>query len=76
MRNGYRPQEYQGAFMISDAFISLGAPDGSWTVTGFVNNIENEAVFNGSVQKTFVTGVFYNHLRPPRTYGLRVTGRF
>jgi iron complex outermembrane recepter protein len=76
MRNGYRPQEFQGAFMITDAFISLGAPDGRWTVTGFINNIENEAVFNGSVQKTFVTGVFYNHVRPPRTYGLRVSGKF
>jgi iron complex outermembrane recepter protein len=76
MRNGYRAQEYQDSFMISDAFVSIGSPDGTWTLTGFVNNIENEAVFNGSVQKTFVSGVFYNHLRPPRTYGLRVTGKF
>jgi iron complex outermembrane recepter protein len=76
MRNGYRPQEYQGAFMVTDASVTLGAPDGRWTVTGFVNNIENAAVYNGSVQKTFVTGVFYNHLRPPRTFGLRVAGRF
>jgi iron complex outermembrane recepter protein len=76
MRNGYRPQEYQDSFTMSDALISIGAPDESWTLSGFVNNIENAAVFNGSVQRTFVTGVFYNHLRPPRTYGVRVSGRF
>ncbi len=43
--------------------------------TGFVNNTEDEIVFANSLQSPAKPGVLYNQLRPPRTYGVRLSMR-
>jgi iron complex outermembrane receptor protein len=66
----------QGGYMMSNARITYETPDGRWGVTGFVNNLENEVVFANSLQHPAKAGVIYNQVRPPRTYGLRISAKF
>ncbi|WGM47959.1 Vitamin B12 transporter BtuB [Brevundimonas sp. NIBR10] len=63
----------QDAYMMSNARVTWEAPSGGVAVTGFVNNIEDELVFANSFQSPAKAGTIYNQLRPPRTFGLRVS---
>lgn len=67
----YREVEKQGAYMMSDVFLTLEGPDEKWSITAFVNNIEDKEVLARAGTRPildFPVGT----LRPPRTYGLRV----
>jgi len=61
----------QTSYMTSNARITWETGSGRFALTGFVNNIENELVFSNSFQSPVKSGVIYNQLRPPRTYGIR-----
>ena len=65
----------QDSYMMSNARVTWEAPSGNVAVTGFVNNLEDELVFANSSQSPAKAGVIYNQLRPPRTFGVRVTLR-
>lgn len=71
----YLPEMRAGAFMMSDAFATLEGPDKRWSLTGFINNIEDETVISGAFQRPVLQSV-YATLRPPRTYGVRGTIKF
>lgn len=71
----YRPEEVQGSFMKSDAFVSLANVPARWSITGFINNIENKTTLAG-LGPAPVTAAIYAVLSPPRTYGLRGTFSF
>lgn len=71
----YLPEIYQDGFTSSDAFLTLEAPDDRWSVTAFVNNIEDDTVLAGAFVRPVLQTVYAN-LRPPRTYGVRLTARF
>jgi iron complex outermembrane recepter protein len=71
----YLPEQRQDSYMMSDAYVSLESSDGVWSITGFVNNIENETVYAGSNLQP-VIAVVHNILRPPRTYGIRAAFHF
>lgn len=62
--------------MMSNARITWESNGGMFALTGFVNNIEDEIVFSNSLQSPAKSGVIYNQLRPPRTYGIRGTVKF
>ncbi len=67
----YREVEKQRAYMMSDAFLTLEGPNEKWTVTAFINNIEDKEVLARAGTRPildFPVGT----LRPPRTYGLRL----
>lgn len=66
----------QGSYMMSNARLTYETPSGAFSLTGFINNIENELVFANSLQSPAKPGVLYNQLRPPRTYGIRAGWRF
>ena len=66
----------QGSYMMSNARLTYETASGKLAVTAFVNNIENRLVFANSVQSPAKSGVIYNQIRPPRTYGIRGTIRF
>jgi iron complex outermembrane receptor protein len=59
----------------SDAYLTLTAPERRWSVTGFVNNLENSTVFAGGLTRP-ITNTTILTLRPPRTYGARVGFHF
>ncbi|MDT0510108.1 TonB-dependent receptor domain-containing protein [Novosphingobium sp. MMS21-SN21R] len=66
----------QGSYMVSNARVTWESASGAISLTGFVNNLENELVFANSLQSPAKAGVVYNQLRPPRTYGIRAGVRF
>lgn len=72
----YLEQGRQGAYAMSNARVTYEAPGGEWSLTGYVNNIEDKVVFANSLQSPAKAGVIYNQVRPPRTYGLRVSKSF
>jgi iron complex outermembrane receptor protein len=71
----YLPEQEQDAYMQSDAFITLQGPDNNWSLTGFVNNIEDKRVLTYSVVRPVLQAV-YGVFAPPRTYGLRASVNF
>jgi iron complex outermembrane receptor protein len=66
----------QGRYRMSNARATYETADGRYAFTAYVNNIEDEVVLANSLQSPAKAGVIYNQIRPPRTYGLRVTGTF
>lgn len=71
----YLPEARQGSYMMSDAFITLESADRTWSITGYINNIEDEVVLANASLKP-VVDVNYVTLRPPRTYGVRLGYKF
>ncbi|CCA90383.1 TonB-dependent receptor [Novosphingobium sp. PP1Y] len=67
----FRDVEKQGAFMMSDAYLTLEGPEGRWTVTAFINNIEDEEVLARAGSRPILDFPI-GTLRPPRTYGARL----
>lgn len=67
----YLPEQYQKAYRSSDAYLTLSGPKDLWSITGFVNNLENRTIYAGSNLRP-VAPVVFNILRPPRTYGVRL----
>jgi iron complex outermembrane receptor protein len=61
---------------MSNARLSWEAAGGAWSVTAFVNNIEDDIVFSNSLQSPVKGGTIYNQMRPPRTWGVRTSFRF
>lgn len=71
MNANFRAEEKQGGFMMSDAFLTLEGPQDKWSVTAFVNNVEDKDVLARAGTRPildFPVGT----LRPPRTYGVRL----
>ncbi len=71
LNSNFRDEERQGSFMMSDAFLTLEGPQDKWSVTAFVNNIEDKEVLARAGTRPildFPVGT----LRPPRTYGVRL----
>lgn len=66
----------QPSYMMSNARLTYESASGNLSLTGFINNIENELVFSNSLQSPAKPGVIYSQLRPPRTYGIRAGVRF
>ncbi|AEG50588.1 TonB-dependent receptor plug [Sphingobium chlorophenolicum L-1] len=71
----YLPEEKQGGYMSSDLYLTLADAEKHWSLTAFVNNVEDEVIYAASRLRPAVPVVF-NSLRPPRTYGLRGSFNF
>lgn len=67
----------QGAYFTSDATLTYQSPDQRWTVTGYVNNIEDNAIYLG-MQALAIPPIYAvsSVVGPPRTYGVRVGAKF
>jgi iron complex outermembrane recepter protein len=72
----YLPEQYQGSYMSSDLMLTLEGPAARWSISAFVNNVEDETIKSGSGGIRPFINVAYTSLRPPRTYGIRGTFRF
>lgn len=71
----FRPEEQQGSYMMSDAYLTGEFADGTVTATLFVNNIENETVLQRAGTRP-VLDFPVGKLAPPRVWGFRVGYRF
>jgi iron complex outermembrane receptor protein len=77
------PADVQGAYHMSQADLTFQAASGSWSVSGWVRNIEDKAVavsaqFPPGTSATAPGGAVYavDVLQPPRTYGATLTVHF
>ncbi len=66
----------QDNYMMSNARLTWEPQGGKLALTAFVNNLEDELVFSNSLQSPAKSGVLYNQMRPPRTYGVRASYQF
>lgn len=72
----YLPGGRQDTYTTSSARLQFEPAGGRWSLSGFVNNLEDSTVFAASFQSPVKNGVLYNQLRPPRTYGARASVKF
>jgi len=66
----FQENEKQAAYRMSDANLTLEGGEGRWSLSGFVNNIEDRAVLVRAGNRP-ILNVSYGTLAPPRTYGMR-----
>ena len=71
----FSEESRQDGYMKSDAFLTLESIDDDWSLTAFINNIEDEEILASAGTRPILF-IKYGALRPPRTYGLRATKRF
>jgi iron complex outermembrane receptor protein len=71
----YLSYQKRGSYSNTDAFLTLSGPERKWSLTGFVNNIENSVVKAGGLTRPIVN-VTLLAVRPPRTYGVRAGYKF
>lgn len=71
----FQKTERQQSFMTSDAYLTLEGADDRWSLTAFINNIEDESIIARSGNRPIIN-VSYATLRAPRTYGARIGFRF
>jgi len=74
----YIPETHVGDHTRTDAALSYVDHRDTWSVTAFVNNIEDKAVINSAtVNPAYgLNGVVATGLNPPRNYGIRFAVRF
>ena len=70
------PVQYQAGYFTSNAQLSFTTANERFTVTGFVNNIENNNVVGYSQPHPQAPSLSIQALRPPQTYGVRVGFKF
>ncbi len=73
----FAPIEIQNPYWMSDATLGFHAPHDRWIVTGYVNNLSNATVIQGTFPNPLAGfPLTAATLRPPRTYGARFTVKF
>ncbi|MEG3145172.1 TonB-dependent receptor [Sphingomonas sp. RT2P30] len=71
----YSSYIYAKAGTTSNAAITFGPADERWSVTGFINNIEDyRRVF--AVSQVAASGIYIGSYEAPRSYGIRLAARF
>ncbi len=71
----YLAAQKVGATWQSNARVSFGPQDGRWEIEGFVRNIENERYALNKFLDT-VSNALLTSTAAPRTYGVRLHGKF
>lgn len=61
----------QGAYTMSDAYLTYKPGSGNWSVTAYVKNLENSTVLSDAEESQYAVAYVYEYY-PPRTYGLRL----
>lgn len=64
------------AYAVFNASLTYSSSASNWTLTAYVRNIGNEAVFLSSQQANFVPGYVTATIAPPRTFGARLGFKF
>ena len=72
----YLPSAFAPAYATFNASLTYDAPGGNISLTGFIRNITNEAVFTSTARSFSIVGLNSGSLAPPRTYGARLNFKF
>ncbi len=68
----YVPTERAKAYQMLDLDLTYTAPKGAWSVSGYVHNVTNAALYSGAGEQGFVPPLVYATIAPPRTYGVKL----
>lgn len=71
----YNPLQKQDAFTIYGVDLSYVSPSEIFTITGYGDNLSDEAIYTSSFMYPN-SNVAFNQLRAPRTYGVRLNVSF
>jgi iron complex outermembrane receptor protein len=79
------PGAIRPAYHVSSLSLSYSEPKGKWQMTGYIDNVENEAVVYTGTAGTISRGIqyrptngnsLYAALAAPRTFGVRIQAKF
>jgi iron complex outermembrane receptor protein len=68
--------ERVGSSEVYNFDLAYASPQGNWVVSGFVHNIDDEAVYTGGGEQGFAPPLVYATIGAPRTYGVRLQYSF
>lgn len=63
------PGDYQKSNTRTDLSLTYEAPEGRFSITGYVRNVENKATLLQGAPIDNTSGVVWTNLNPPRTFG-------
>lgn len=72
----YAPTARMGGYTSYDADLTFDAPNEVWSLTGWVRNIGNKAIYTGGSLYPFAPDTYYSTIRPPRTFGAKLSVKF
>lgn len=72
---GYASYQHIGSYLTTNATIAYESPE-HWRVQAYINNITNEAIPTGIYSAFNSTGTTAAGVRPPRTFGVRLSADF
>jgi iron complex outermembrane recepter protein len=73
----FLPVEEQPSYWMSSGSLAYHAANDRWSVSTYINNIENRDVINlTSVHPIAGSAIIGAAIRPPRTYGVRIAAKF
>ena len=71
-----RARERVDSNQVYNLDLTYVSPQGNWTVSAFVHNIDDEAVYTGGGEQGFAPPLVYATIGAPRTYGARLQYSF
>jgi iron complex outermembrane recepter protein len=66
------PQELAPSYVVETASLTYSARHDRWSLTGFVRNLSNRAIYTIGGENSFVPGAVGVTIADPRTYGVRL----
>ncbi|KEQ53855.1 TonB-dependent receptor [Sphingobium chlorophenolicum] len=69
------PNARDAGYVLLNADLTYSAPS-NWSVSAFMRNITNNAVYPAGIPSPYVAGLIGANLSPPRTYGVRLNVKF
>jgi iron complex outermembrane recepter protein len=81
IQQSYLPAARQDSYVVGNVNLTYTSPDKRWSLSGFMNNISNEQIFDFTYKSPLISaanplsgpdGTFLGGTRPPRTYGARL----
>lgn len=72
----YREDSRAEANQVYNAVATYRSEDNNWSLSAYVRNITNEAVYTASFRANFAQRFINGSINPPRTYGVRLSFNF
>jgi iron complex outermembrane receptor protein len=70
----YLAFEHIPSYWATDLSLTLRRPDGGWSITGYIRNLENKR--RNLAPQSSPIGVAVGHYSAPQTYGVRLSAKF
>lgn len=72
----FTPVEHRNGYVTANASVTYRPSSQHWSLTGFVQNFTNKAVYTSGTQTPLSAPLTAANINPPRTYGVRLRYNF